>query len=298
MVEDSIEDIRRNAVAEIKEKAKKNPMSIHPCSKEFQEDMKRLKFVSGYEFTCWMQQNEILVNPANIKRKELEMAIKNAQCKTIKEYQDKCAQKLGFKNVAEQITEYNHETGRNLSMELNKYCSSNFGIAKGERLLFKRFLEDVIFEDVKGSGKGSCDGGIDLICKNARQDFIDKYPQFKLKRNKEYKIQLEMRCLIYRYDTSTYWNFTHIDYNDTPDFFILCGCDNRFDTNPMHIWIFHKNDIVRGYKFWRRNGLHITNKPEKLQEFCRHELYDELEILKRIVTEISCEKEKDTMENS
>lgn len=53
-MEDNIEKIRKNAITEIKEKVKKSPGYLHPCNKERQEDMKRLKFISGYEFTYWM----------------------------------------------------------------------------------------------------------------------------------------------------------------------------------------------------------------------------------------------------
>jgi hypothetical protein len=54
---ESIENIRKNAIDEIKEKVKKNPKYLHPMNKERLEDMKRLIFISGNGFTQWMQKN-------------------------------------------------------------------------------------------------------------------------------------------------------------------------------------------------------------------------------------------------
>lgn len=48
---------------------KKNPGSsgyLNPCNRERLEDTKRLMFVSGNEFTQWMQQNGIMKNPIDI----------------------------------------------------------------------------------------------------------------------------------------------------------------------------------------------------------------------------------------
>jgi hypothetical protein len=84
MIEDNIENIRRNAISEIKEKMKVSKY-LHPCNKERQEDMKKLEFENGYKFTCWMQQNGILKNPTKVRQ----------------EVEDICAQKLGFKNENE-----------------------------------------------------------------------------------------------------------------------------------------------------------------------------------------------------
>ncbi len=56
---DSIENMRRNTISEIKEKIKKDPKYLHPCNKERLEYQKNLKFENGYEFTYWLQQNGI-----------------------------------------------------------------------------------------------------------------------------------------------------------------------------------------------------------------------------------------------
>lgn len=58
-MEESIENIRRDIIIEIKEKVKRNLGYLHPCNKERQEDMKDSNF-NGNEFTNWMQQKGIL----------------------------------------------------------------------------------------------------------------------------------------------------------------------------------------------------------------------------------------------
>ncbi len=55
MTDENIEDTRKNAIYEIKKKAKKNPEYIHPCNKERKSDENTLGFSSGYEYTCWLQ---------------------------------------------------------------------------------------------------------------------------------------------------------------------------------------------------------------------------------------------------
>lgn len=69
MVENSIEGIRKNVVAEIKEKVRKNQKFLSPVNKERLEYQEKLKFANGNEFTCWMQQNGIMKNPAHFHRR-------------------------------------------------------------------------------------------------------------------------------------------------------------------------------------------------------------------------------------
>lgn len=55
-------------IKEIKEKIKNEENYLHPCNKERQEDMKKFGFISGCEFTSWMQQNGIMKSPTDVKR--------------------------------------------------------------------------------------------------------------------------------------------------------------------------------------------------------------------------------------
>lgn len=137
----------------------------------------------------------------------------------------------------------------------------------------------IIFENVEKSTRHN-DGGVDFICRYARQEFVDTHPQLKLEINKEYKIQLKIRCLIYYSGMSPRWLFDI--KNDVADYFILSAWDNRENLIPLRIWMFHRDDIVRGKPFWQRQNLSITDTSNGLSEFDMYELKDELKILKEL----------------
>lgn len=63
-----------NIKIEIKEKIRKNPRYVNPCSKEFQEDIKRFGFNSGNVFISFLKQNGILKSDTylnNIANKQI-----------------------------------------------------------------------------------------------------------------------------------------------------------------------------------------------------------------------------------
>lgn len=62
----------------------------------------------------------------------------------------------------------------------------------------------------------------------------------------------------------------------------MSAWDNRDSLTPLHIWMFHKNDMVRHAKFWRREGFIITNTPKKLKELEKYEVTDKLDKLKEL----------------
>lgn len=264
MVENSIEDVRKNVVAEIKEKVRKNQKFLSPVNKERLEYQEKLKFANGNEFVCWMQQNGIMKNPTKVARDQNEKVAKDAEYNNYKEYQ----------------RQYYHHTGRSFPME--EYYPMRFGILIGEEL-FKRFLEELIFENVKYVG-GYHDGGLDFICKNPKKEFIERYSQFKLVRNKEYRVQLKVRCLSYE-DGRIRWDF-NILYNNVADIFILSAWDNRESLQPIHIWLFHREDIIRGRKFYRRERFYILDKSEYLEKLEKYELKDKLERLKELCNKL------------
>lgn len=242
---------------------------------------KELEDKYGKEFVEWAREN---------KDKVLKYYI-DAGCKNRTEYGNKCLQKLGYKDEAERQLERLYNKGIISPMSENEDCSYYFGTFIGEKLL--NIFLSMIFEYVKGFNPVNED--FDFICKNPKQEFIDKYPRLKLVRGKEYTIQLKLRCIRTRERCQKWygWDFTHIDYNNVPDYFILVGCDNRESLQLMHIWIFHKDDMVRkGHsytkreKFWKRSSFTITNTLEKLGEFEKYELIDELCMLEQILKKL------------
>ena len=256
---ENIDQIKRKAIVEIKEKVKKNPGYLHPCNKERQEDMKRLKFDSGNSFTFWMQQNGIMKNPTDIERKVYEKTAENAGCKNTKGYLDKCARDLGFKDNAERQREQSYNTGKSLPKEFREDCPVYFG----------DFTESLMIQTFEGAVRMRHNNpGFDWICK--RGDKIDN----------------KGRCLIYN-NKSPNWIF-NIRYNNIADWFILSAWDSRDSLTPLHVWAFHKDDIVGGKKFWRRDSFSITNTPKGLKEFEKYEITGRLDKLKEL-----CNKKKD-----
>lgn len=291
---------------DIIEKTRKIKGYFHPCNKERQEDMKRLQFVSGFEYNNWLinlieekkkekKENEWYKKLENKYGKEfvqwgmenkIRKCVLSNGCKTETEYKNILAKKRGYNDNAELRKEIYYNNGTRSPPSENEYCSDFLGKYIGEEL-FKQFLEKVMFEFVNKIGKGSGDKGIDFLCTYPMQGFIDIYNHLKLEMDKEYRIQLKIRCLTYR-DKRIYWNF-RIDYNKNADLFILCGFDNRKELNILHIWIFKKDDIIRGEKFWKRDGLYINNRSEYLAEFEKYELKDYSEIFNEILAELKKE---------
>lgn len=262
IMKDDIEKLREDTISEIKEKVRKNPKFLHPCNKDRLEYQKILKFENGYDFTVWMQQNGIMRNPSDVLR----------------EFKHKRACDLGYINIAEREREW-YNNNDNI-IHISGCEDSNWSTFFGNRAedLFEEFLE-TIFMCVEHMRYGNV--GFDFICRNPRKEFVCRYPQFKLGEDKEYKIQIKVKCLRDNGKGSIQWNFS-IGYNKIPDYFILCGFDNRERLNPLYILVFHKDDIIRDEKFWRRDSFTVANRANCLLPFRSHELTSELGILTKI----------------
>lgn len=248
---DVIAEIRKSAVDNIKEKVKRNPGPfgyLHPINKERLDDMERLKFKNGYEFTVWMQNNGIMNNPTDVQHKQWKKTLKNAECKTRTEYENKNAQKTGFKDYAESLKVDSWNRGDNEPVEFKDDCSSHIGCIVGEDEIGYSVL-GMIFEKVEK--KKFNNPGYDFLCKNVRQIFLDRYPQFKLEINKEYKIDIKTSRFL-----GKYWGPFHIDFNNITDYFMIIGLREDGTTHRFILFI-HKNDIIRNVQFWRRDGIKI-----------------------------------------
>lgn len=280
---DGFDDIRSWQVWKIQQKTlkdseEKRQRLLKDTERKQQIFLKNIEERFGIEFVDYVIQN----------KDKIRKCVLNAGCKTEKEYEKLCkentAKNAGFKNSAEYTLNWLHDKGICIPMSDDKSLSQYFGIKIGE-CLFKKLMEQVMFEYVDKTGY--IDNGIDFICKNPIQEFMNIYPKLKLEKDKEYKIQLKLRCLRRRKSNTIdigyneWWDFTHIDYNNKPDFFILCGYNNRYG-DPLHIWIFHKDDIIRGDKFWRRDSLTITNKIKYINELQEYELKHFLSKLKEL----------------
>ncbi len=263
------EKIDESIIREIKDKIKKNPKYLHPTNKEFQEDIKRYRFSNGYEYNCWLQEVGILKSPTDVERKFKEESAKRRGFKSYRE-----CHRQEYQNCREykreQIKERRHIRGVQTPMEINKACTASLGVDIGEIGIAKKIL-DIIFEYVEKMGYRN--HGFDFTCKNPRQEFIDKYSQFKLKRDNEYRIDIKTRCLSHN---DKDWSFD-IDSN-IPDYFLFILLDNRKDLNILHCLFIHKYEMIGDIKLCERNYLTLTNKPKFLLLFKRFDLIDKIDI--------------------
>lgn len=95
------------------------------------------------------------------------------------------------------------------------------------------------------------------------------------------KIDHKGSCLRYSEDRPSRWCFD-VDHNNIAEYFILSAWDNRDSLTPLHVWIFHKNDMVRGRKFYEFIHFCIVNAPEKLKELESWEVTNRLDKLKKL----------------
>lgn len=216
---------------------------------------KELEEKYGKEFAEWAKKN----------RKKVPDKYLKLGCKNNTEYANKCSQNRGYKDDAERQREFRHDTGRQLPMCESK--DSNWSVYFGN-FIVENYIIKTFEYPVKMPPNNP---GFDWICKKGQ------------------KIQCKARCLKYDGKWSG-WHFT-INFNKMADYFILSAWDSKDSLVPLHVWIFHKDDIVRGIKFWRRETFSISNTPEKLKEFEKYEVTDRLEKLKELCNRRKMEKE-------
>lgn len=64
----------------------------------------------------------------------------------------------------------------------------------------------------------------------------------------------------------------HIDKNNKTDYFVISLWKDKSSTLPEKVLLIHKDDIIRGERFWNRTSITITNNHKKLNEFKRFEI--------------------------
>lgn len=166
---------------------------------------------------------------------------------------DRWAQNKGYKDFADYSRERNWNKGISSPMSENEDCCMYLGIHIAERILSKIF-ENVMRMPINNRG-------YDFICK------------------KGYKIDVKSATLVNRPNSNRYWSF-HINHNDIADYFLLIGFDDRENLEPMHIWLFKKDEMMRGKPFYMRTSFLITDDPITLEIFGVWELTDKLEKMK------------------
>jgi len=171
---------------------------------------------------------------------------------------DKCnvdcwAQSKGYEDFADYARERNWNKGISSPMSENEDCATYLGIHIAERILSK------IFENVTRMSINN--RGYDFICK------------------KGYKIDVKSATLGNSPNTDNRWYFS-INYNDIADYFLLIGFDNRESLEPMHIWLFRKDDMMRGKPFYMRKGFTMVDDPVTLEIYSIWEMTSKLDKMK------------------
>ena len=77
------------------------------------------------------------------------------------------------------------------------------------------------------------------------------------------------------------WVF-RIVYNNVASRFILSAWENVECSKPTHVWIFQRDQIVRGKRFFRRGTFIVPNDPGSLKELEKYEVTDNIEKLKEV----------------
>ena len=268
-----MQDINNEStIRDIKEKIKNNPKYLHPCNKEFQEEAKRLG-LSGNELTNKYRKE------GRIKPADSSISNRDNWNTRSSRYSKYDLHRKDYNNKKEYFRDYvrkkRHMTGENLPMEDNESCSSHLGVQIGEIQFGKNFLS-IIFEYVEHMNYGTL--GFDFICKDPRQEFINKYPDYKLERCKEYKVQIKTRSVTFVNKSETYSGYMFMIRYNKPDIFILVGFEKRQDLYPSAVWMFLKNSIIREKEIWKRDTFSITNNQKGFNEFDKFQLKEELKM--------------------
>ena len=261
--------INRNPNKEELKGLKSDSVIIRPPTKRIHLNFLYLEDKYGKEFVEWVKEN----------KDKVRMCVINTGCKTEVEYLHKCAKKAGFKDYNERQKIRSWENGKKSPADENSDCS--FYISNKTERYIKTYLSNY-FESVKGSGKGSWDGGIDIYCRNPKQKFIGKY---QLDRDKEYHFQVKARCLDYdSYDPEwSRWKFPiRTNRNNIPDFWIFVGLFDREDIDdditPEYSWLIYRDEIIdnhitQGMKLYERDTITISNSDNILYKYKEYEIY-------------------------
>lgn len=300
---ESIENIRKNAIVGIKEKVKKNPKYLHPVNKERLEDMKKFMFVSGNEFTQWMQQNGIMKNPTNIRHNRVieeykdqakidgfDDVLKWNRWKKEQNWYDALTEKYGkeftdwVRKNKDEVPDKWTNAGCKTRSEYNNWCAQKKGF-KDNAEEYREWRHKTGRSGILIELNDNCPSWFGEYTENL---MINRYPgALKMPPQNpgfDYlwngiEIENKGRCLTYWPGRSTYWQY-EIGYNQKAKKFTLSGWDNRNSLTPMCAWEFDKNDLVRkgkGYcapkvEFWKRYSFVIMNTPEGLKQFEKYQI--------------------------
>ncbi len=165
-----------------------------------------------------------------------------------------------IKNNCKQIYEFCKHEYRNTKssyvrkdtklININSNCSSWLGVSVAENEVALFVLKELYDETQKMLNGNK---GYDWLC------------------NKSIKIDVKSSCL----EGNVTWRFG-IDLNKIADYFLLIAFDNRKSLDILHMWLIRSNETIRGRKLNEFTGLGIYKYDEKVKEFERYRLPEEM----------------------
>jgi hypothetical protein len=217
-------------------------IKYHPCSKEFQEEAKRLGLTGNQLIQKYIQE-EKLPNPTDVDR----------------DSNNRIYQNFGYKDKAEYLRNWRHSNGIQFPMEENTDCAHYLGTLVAERQYGRIILPEMFGGIVKEMPYG-----------NPSFDFLVKG---------NIKVDVKSCCL--REIKGWHGWEPHVRFNNVTDYFIILAFDDRDNLNLIYVWLIGKNEIIRDNKFYMRDGIKITNTRRGVLEFKRFDWTDKLECLKQ-----------------
>lgn len=226
--------------------------------------MKRLKFANGYDFTCWLQQIGAVKNYVRVE----------------KEYRDKIAQKLGFKdriehsNYKAKMNGYKDDADRvRTSLHDRGICfpiydNEDYPQYLGSHLAERKYATKIL----------------PLILGKIKKEMPINYPGYDFIVEKDITVDVKSRRLSTKYK---HWNFS-IEHNSNADYFLLLAFnEGRYEEELklLHILLIRSDEKVRkcngnGYymeRLFNRDGIAISNSPDSVMYFGYFKQYDHID---------------------
>lgn len=250
----------------------------HPCSKEFQEETKRLGLTGNQLIQKYIQEGK-LPNSSIIHKDRRKKLLEDKGLKNEIEYIEHLAKNKGFKNRKEQrrkIYEDDIDNNRDKNREWhyinkgsspmpeNENCTSFAGVFLGENIIGKSILIE-IFGNIEQ----------DMPYGNHGYEYVIKGG---------YKVEIKTGKLL----LDDRWIF-NLGLNSITDYFLLIGLNNA-KTKIIHVWLIKRGDIIKKrvgeyyeeLKIYKLDYLNIGNNSERLSEFQDFEITDKLVCIKEI----------------
>jgi len=229
----------------------------HPCSKEFQEEAKRLGLTGNQLIQKYMIEGKV-PNSADLNRERNKGIAERAGFKNHNEYElNRCHKDIEHKRKYTQ--EWRYERGIQSPMSENENCSHYLGTLVAERQYGRIILPEIF-------------GGIEQ-----EMPYGNPYYDFLVKGN----IKIDVKsCCLRKLKGWIGWE-PHVRFNNVTDYFIILAFDDRDNLNLIYVWLIGKNEIIRDNKFYKRDSIKITNTNRGVLEFKRFDWTDKLECLKQ-----------------